>query len=97
MGRHDDGGARAVDSVEQAHDAHRREELGDGSQPQRGAGRHENANLAEIKENIEIGISVFNTVGEELKRRQIEWVKTHFSAENQIQKWKHYIKWVMER
>lgn len=50
-----------------------------------------------IKENIEIGISVFNTVGEELKRRKIEWVKTHFSAEKQVQKWKHYINWVMNR
>jgi len=50
-----------------------------------------------IKENIEIGISVFNTVGEELKRREIEWVKTHFSAEKQVQKWKHYINWVMNR
>ena len=23
--------------------------------------------------------------------------KTHFSAENQVQKWKHYINWVMKR
>ena len=53
-----------------------------------------------IKENIEFGAKPL-TKNEELytalKERQIGWVKTHFSAENQIQKWKHYINWVMNR
>jgi hypothetical protein len=53
-----------------------------------------------IRENIEFGAKSLMK-NEELytafKERQIGWVKTHFSAENQVQKWKHYIDWVMHR
>ena len=60
----------------------------------------EDATAHTIKENITYGAKSlmkneeFYTAS---KERQIEWVKTQFSAENQVQKWKHYINWVMNR
>lgn len=54
-----------------------------------------------IKENITDGAEPLIRSSElgryEFKKYQLEWVKTHFSAENQVQKWKHYIDWVMHR
>ena len=60
----------------------------------------EDATEHTIKENITHGAKSLMKNAKlyaAFKERQIEWVKTHFSAENQVQKWKHYINWVMNR
>lgn len=60
----------------------------------------EDATAHTIKENITYGAKSLMKNAElytAFKERQIEWVKTHFSAEKQVQKWKHYIDWVMHR
>ena len=53
-----------------------------------------------IQENTDVVKDVLmknTTLCRDVARTQADWVKTHFGAENQVRKWEHYVKWVMER